>query len=72
VTAGVPWVCSAGVNLVTDEDGGVLFTTQPPGLFGFCAPPCRTNDDCASFAGHCSQGDPAAPAGFTGTCVTGS
>ncbi|MGO8994870.1 MAG: hypothetical protein ACLQVI_16265 [Polyangiaceae bacterium] len=68
----VPWVCSAELNLVTTEDGGIIFTTQPPGLYGFCTPPCNSNADCASFQGRCSQGDPAAPAGFTGTCISGS
>ena len=67
-SAGAPWVCSAGVNQVTQIDGGGIFTTQAPGLYGFCAEPCNADADCAQIHGHCSQGDPAAPAGFTGTC----
>jgi hypothetical protein len=67
----VPWVCTAGLNFVTDADGGAIFKVQPPGLFGFCAPSCNTDADCTSIKGHCTSGDPAAAAGFTGTCVTG-
>jgi hypothetical protein len=66
-----PWVCSAGLNFVTGADGGALFGAQPPGLLGFCAPACNSDPDCAAIQGHCAKGDPAAPAGFKGTCVTG-
>ena len=66
-----PWVCSAGLNFVAGADGGAIFAAQPPGLFGFCAPACNADADCASIQGRCAKPDPAAPAGFTGTCVTG-
>ena len=67
-----PWVCSAQTNVTATLDGGLLFTTQPTGLYGLCAPACNTDADCASIGGHCSLGDPAAPSGYGGTCGAGS
>jgi hypothetical protein len=66
-----PWVCTGQTNVVAVLDGGLVFTTQPNGLYGLCAPACRTDTDCARVGGHCSQGDPAAPSGYSGTCGAG-